>query len=223
MLDTFIKKYKEDRDSTIIVTTTKAKTDKVNFDIQMMLLKEGLIDESSSYITKPSNTAGKFYKMYIGDNVMILTNNYNAKNFTDKTYEDLEDFIFEEDKRKSKLENSPIFNGEIYTIKDIVGDYVILSNKDGDVLIDDLSLECSLAYCSNCHKLQGSTMANALIYHTSDYTDRHIMCSSQWLYTGYTRAKKYLGIFTDEYKNLSIGARTNAIDEKVTILELIMK
>ena len=223
MLDTFIKKYKEDRDSTIIVTTTKAKTDKVNFDIQMMLLKEGLIDESSSYITKPSSTAGKFYKMYIGDNVMILTNNYNAKNFTDKTYEDLEEFIFEEDKRKSKLENSPIFNGEIYTIKDIVGDYVILSNKDGDVLIDDLSLECSLAYCSNCHKLQGSTMANALIYHTSDYVDRHIMCSSQWLYTGYTRAKKYLGIFTDEYKNLSIGARTNAIDEKVTILELIMK
>lgn len=223
MLDTFIKKYKEDRDSTIIVTTTKAKTDKVNFDIQMMLLKEGLIDESSSYITKPSSTAGKFYKMYIGDNVMILTNNYNAKNFTDKTYEDLEEFIFEEDKRKSKLENSPIFNGEIYTIKDIIGDYVILSNKDGDVLIDDLSLECSLAYCSNCHKLQGSTMANALIYHTSDYTDRHIMCSSQWLYTGYTRAKKYLGIFTDEYKNLSIGARTNAIDEKVTILELIMK
>ena len=50
-----------------------------------------------------------------------------------------------------------------------------------------------------------------------------MMLSAQWLYTAYTRAKKFLSIHTDEFSNISKGVRKNAVDEKCTILELLMK
>jgi ATP-dependent exoDNAse (exonuclease V) alpha subunit len=50
-----------------------------------------------------------------------------------------------------------------------------------------------------------------------------MMCSSQWVYTAFTRAKSFLSIHTDKYSNISKAVRKNAIDEKVTIIELLMK
>lgn len=222
MLDTFIKKYKEDKDSTIIVTTTKGKSDKINFDIQSKLIQEGLINDNNKYITKPSSTKGRFYTIYIGDSIMVLKNNYDAKAFNGN-YDIFNPLTDEEERELKNAKKSPIFNGEIYTVEEIMGEYIILKNKYGSVFIDIEDLECSLAYCSNCHKCQGSGFNNTLIHHTSEYVDRYMLVSAQWEYTAFTRAKKYLGIFTDEYKNLSLAAKNNAIDDKVTILELIMK
>lgn len=223
MLDSFINKYKEDRESSIVVTTTKAKTDMINFDIQARLIKEKLIDDKSPYIVKPSNTKGKVYKMYIGDSVMVLKNNYQSKDFTDRK---LEEFLIEEEgevEYKIVTQPTPIFNGEIYTVKEIYDDYTVLTDKYGDVIVETEELECCLAYASNCHKMQGSGLPNIFVYHTSDWVDTNMMVSAQWVYTAFTRAKKFLSIHTDKYSNISKGARTNAIDKKVTIIELLMK
>ena len=64
---------------------------------------------------------------------------------------------------------------------------------------------------------------NIFVYHTSDWVDTNMMCSSQWIYTAFTRAKSFLSIHTDKYSNISKAIRKNATDEKVTILELLMK
>ncbi len=219
LLSSFIERYKADRDSTIVVTTTKAKTDKLNFDIQELLIDEKIIDSKMPYIIKPSNTKGKMYKMYINDNVMILKNNYGAMDFTDMNFKN---FYNEEGELQVKTQPSPLFNGEIYTIVEIENGYVRLRDKYGDKVVEEDVLECCLAYASNCHKLQGSGMNNVFIYHTSDWVDKNMMISSQWLYTAYTRSKKFLSIHTDEYRNISIGVKTDAVDEKVTIIELMM-
>ena len=100
-----------------------------------------------------------------------------------------------------------------------------LNITDGieDVIVEIELLDCCLAYCSNCHKTQGATIKNVFVYHTSDWVDNNMMLSAQWLYTAYTRAKSFLSIHTDEYSNISKGVRKNAIDEKCTIIELLMK
>lgn len=225
LLKDFIEKYKEDKDSTIVVTTTKAKTDMLNFDIQNKLISEGLLDNKQPYIVKPSSTKGKPYKMYVGDNIMVLKNNQTSREFNDKK---LSDYLTEDEYGNVvymiATEKMPIFNGEIYTIKDVYEEgFVLLTDGKNDIIVEVNLLECCLAYASNCHKLQGSGMNNVYIYHTSDWVDNNMMLSAQWLYTAYTRAKKHLSIHTDEYSNISKGARKNAIDEKVTILELLMK
>jgi exodeoxyribonuclease V alpha subunit len=225
MLKDFIEKYKEDKNSTIIVTTTKAKTDMLNFDIQNKLIQEGLVNDKSPYIIKPSSTKGKVYKMYIDDNVMVLKNNHTSKRFNGetlnkyKTEDEYGNVVY-----NITTEQMPIFNGEIYTIKNVYDEgYVLLTDDKNDIIVDIESLECCLAYASNCHKLQGSSANNVYVYHTSEWVDTQMMCSAQWLYTGYTRAKKLLSIHTDQYSNISKGVRKNAVDEKVTILELLMK
>ena len=225
MLKTFIEKYKEDKDSTLVVTTTKAKTDMVNFDVQAKLIKEGIIDNTKPYIVKPSNTKGKPYKMYIDDNVMILKNNYTSREFNDRK---LEDFLCEDEFGETtyeiNTEKMPIFNGEIYTIKEIYKEgFIVLTDGTENIIVEIELLDCCLAYCSNCHKTQGSTIKNVFVYHTSDWVDNNMMLSAQWLYTAYTRAKSFLSIHTDEYSNISKGVRKNAIDEKVTIIELLIK
>lgn len=225
LLDTFIKKYKEDKDSTLVVTTTKAKTDMINFDIQARLIKEGIIDNKKPCIVKPSNTKGKPYRMYIDDNIMVLKNNYTSREFKDKK---LENFIdVDEDGSVTygiTTEKLPIFNGEIFTIKHIYEEgFIVLTDGTEDIIVEIETLDCCLAYASNCHKTQGATINNVFIYHTSDWVDKQMMLSAQWLYTAYTRAKSFLSIHTDEYSNISKGVRKNAIDEKCTIIELLMK
>lgn len=242
MIDSFIEEYKNDNTSSIVVTTTKAKTDRINFDIQERLINEKLVDDSKPFIEKTSNTKGKIYKMYEGDYIMVLKNKYNVINFTGKDKNDFFlDEIFEGENPfevsyeyldEDEIMPSPqplfngsetdIFNGEIYLIKEIFDKYIILSNEDGDVLLCHEDLNCQLAYSCNCHKLQGSGFKNVFVYTTDEYIDRIFMVNRQWLYTAYTRAKERLRIHTNKFSNLSTGISKNAIDEKVTLIDYCM-
>lgn len=213
MINTFVEKFKDDK-STIVATTTKATTDKINFDIQEKLIKQGLLKKGRDYIQKPSSTKGKVYKMYIGDYIMVLKNNYHCTYCTDFMMED----FYEEDEEVSS-ESASIFNGEIYKVKDIIDKYTILTDGYVDILVETSDLDCQLAYCSNVHKLQGSGFNNVFVYTTDSYVDRKMIISREWLYTAYTRSKKMLSIHTNKYYNLMEGVERRAIDEKVTLIE----
>ncbi|MEG1597332.1 MAG: AAA family ATPase [Bacilli bacterium] len=229
MLDSFIEDYKKDKNSSIIATTTKSKSDNINFDIQDILISEGLINTKEDCITKPSNIKGKMFKMYVGNHIMVLKNNYNCINCDGVKKEDLfktnpfnenEDSIV--DIKEMLKEEDEIFNGEIYLIECIVGKYVLLTDGNKSLLVESKNLDCTLAYSCNVHKLQGSGFKNVYVYHTSDYVDTNIMVSKQWMYTAYTRAKVKLSIHTDVYRNLTKGINRDAIDEKCTIVEYVM-
>ena len=213
MINTFVEKFKDDK-STIVATTTKATTDKINFAIQEKLIKQGLLKKGRDYIQKPSSTKGKVYKMYIGDYIMVLKNNYHCTYCTDFMMED----FYEEDEEVSS-ESASIFNGEIYKVKDIIDKYTILTDGYVDILVETSDLDCQLAYCSNVHKLQGSGFNNVFVYTTDSYVDRKMIISREWLYTAYTRSKKMLSIHTNKYYNLMEGIERRAIDEKVTLIE----
>lgn len=228
MIKSFIEKFQENPSSTIVVTTTKANTDMINFDIQKKLIEMKLLKKSKEYISKPSNTNGRNYEMYIGDYIMILSNNYNCTDFTGHTKEDwrtlqlikeLGEYSEETRDLYGFMKNVPIFNGEIYKIKDIFDGMAIISDGKCDILIENNDVNCQLAYASNCHKCQGSTFYNVFVYTTDSYVDRKMIVSREWLYTAYSRAKGYLGIHTNKYYNLSEGIKRKAIDEKVTLIE----
>ena len=214
MINTFVEKFKDDK-STIVATTTKATTDKINFAIQEKLIKQGLLKKGRDYIQKPSSTKGKVYKMYIGDYIMVLKNNYHCTYCTDFMMED----FYEEDEEEVRSESASIFNGEIYKVKDIIDKYTILTDGYVDILVETSDLDCQLAYCSNVHKLQGSGFNNVFVYTTDSYVDRKMIISREWLYTAYTRSKKMLSIHTNKYYNLMEGIERRAIDEKVTLIE----
>lgn len=223
MIKSFVEKFRENPNSTIVATTTKAHTDRINFDIQKMLIREKLLKETKDMITKPSSTKGEMYKIYIGDYIMILKNNYNCTLYTDK---DRNDFYIDEVFENADVpigDETSVFNGEIYKVKDIFDKHIIITDGEIDILVEHQNLECQLAYASNVHKLQGSTVQNVFVYTTSSFVDRKMITSREWLYTAVTRSKKLLCIHTDEYTNLSGAIRRKAINEKITLIEYFNK
>lgn len=235
MINTFIEKYKEDPTSSIVCTTTKNKVDKINFDIQEILIEQGLVSNKGLSITKPSSTKGKYYEIFVGDYIMVLKNNYSVLDFTNHTKED----YYRRAKKNIPIDQAPdesmifevdsIFNGEIYKVIDIFPNNptddedeslaIVFSDGKKDILVEVKDLECQLAYASTGHKLQGSGFPNVFVYFDSSYVDRVFMNSKQWLYTACTRSKKFLSIHTDDYKALAMAIKKDSIDEKITLID----
>ena len=180
MINTFIEKYKEDPTSSIVCTTTKNKVDKINFDIQEILIEQGLVSNKGLSITKPSSTKGKYYEIFVGDYIMVLKNNYSVLDFTNHTKED----YYRRAKKNIPIDQAPdesmifevdsIFNGEIYKVIDIFPNdpsdeedeslAIVFSDGKKDILVEVKDLECQLAYASTGHKLQGSGFPNVFVY-----------------------------------------------------------
>lgn len=234
MIKSFIEKYKEDPTSSIVCTTTKQKVDRVNFDIQEILIQEGFINTNKPSITKPSSTKGKYYEIFIGDYIMILKNNYEVLDFTGHTREDYwnrqrKDIPTEEPDESMIFGVESVFNGEIYKVIDIFeadlydeeDESMVIVFTDGkkNIAVNVKELECQLAYASTGHKLQGSGFPNVFVYFDTSYVDMMFMNSKQWLYTACTRSKKFLSIHTNDYKALASAIRKDAIDEKITLID----
>lgn len=217
MIKSFVEKFVEEK-SSIVVTTTKANTDMINFDIQEMLLQQKILKPSENFIIKPSSTKDKYYKIYENDYVMVLKNNYDCVeyNYTIEEFDEVTSEDFE-----GEFNNIAIFNGEIYRVKLIKNGLVILTNEKTDILVEIEELQCQLAYASNCHKCQGSGFKNVFVYTSSSYVDRKMITSSEWLYTAYTRSKEFLSIHTEQFSNLREGINRKAINEKVTLIEYL--
>ena len=217
MIKSFVEKFVEEK-SSIVVTTTKANTDMINFDIQEMLLQQKILKPSKEFMIKPSSTKDKYYKIYENDYVMVLKNNYDCVEY-DYSVEEFDEVTSED--FEGSFNDIAIFNGEIYRVKLIRNGLVILTDEETDILVEIDELQCQLAYASNCHKCQGSGFKNVFVYTSSSYVDRKMITSSEWLYTAYTRSKEFLSIHTEQFSNLREGINRKAINEKVTLIEYL--
>ena len=231
MIKSFIEKYKEDPTSSIVCTTTKQKVDRINFDIQEMLIEEGFISNKGLSINKPSSTKGKYYEIFINDYIMILKNNYEVLDFTGHTREDyyrrqIKDI---EPDESTIFGVESVFNGEIYKVIDIFENdptddedesmVIVFTDGKKNIAVNVKEIECQLAYASTCHKLQGSGFPNVFVYFDSSYVDMNFMLSKNWLYTAMTRSKKFLSIHTNDYRALASAIRKDAVDEKITLID----
>lgn len=114
---------------------------------------------------------GLKYTLRINDKVINVKNDYNATDEDD--------------------EPSPIFNGNIGKIVDIVPkEYIVVDFiQQGRVVVPyDIVPNIELAYAVTAHKMQGSQSPYVIVaVDMGAYT----LLSREWIYTALTRAKKY--------------------------------
>ncbi|BAO04765.1 exodeoxyribonuclease V, alpha subunit [Clostridium botulinum B str. Osaka05] len=104
----------------------------------------------------------------INDRVMQVENNYKAVN--------------------SNFEEDVIFNGDIGTITEILGDTIYVEYDKKTIIYEKNELsQLQLAYAVSIYKLQGSQVKNIILFTPSSHT---FFLNKNLLYTGLTRARK---------------------------------
>ena len=170
----------------------------INREIQSMIKFE---DENPLKITYSDGI--KYDVLYhVGDRVIVMKNNYEAKTPEGNTIE--------------------IFNGNIGTViaKDNFRRQLIVRLAQGDVIIEgDMLLELQLGYAISCHRAQGSGFPYVIV---ACDPGAYQLLTKQWLYTALSRAKKYC-VLVGTDKSINQCIKTDRVTKKSTWLaELLM-
>lgn len=170
----------------------------INREIQSMIKFE---DENPLKITYSDGI--KYDVLYhVGDRVIVMKNNYEAKTPEGNTIE--------------------IFNGNIGTViaKDNFRRQLVVRLTQGDVVIEgDKLLELQLGYAISCHRAQGSGFPYVIV---ACDPGAYQLLTKQWLYTALSRAKKYC-VLVGTDKSINQCIKTDRVTRKSTWLsELLM-
>lgn len=170
----------------------------INREIQSMIKFE---DKNPLKITYSDGI--KYDVLYhVGDRVIVMKNNYEAKTPEGNTIE--------------------IFNGNIGTViaKDNFRRQLVVRLTQGDVVIEgDMLLELQLGYAISCHRAQGSGFPYVIV---ACDPGAYQLLTKQWLYTALSRAKKYC-VLVGTDKSINQCVKTDRVTRKSTWLaELLM-
>lgn len=142
-----------------------------------------------------------------GDKVMHIKNDYKA--------------VWLDGKYKP-IGKMGIFNGDTGIVKEIDLENRIIYVDYGEKIIEYYSGnfdQLELAYCITCHKSQGSQ--SKIVIGTMDIS-HYMNLKRSLLYTLITRASEYLYLVA-ERRALDIAIKNNALMQKKTFLELLLK
>ncbi len=170
----------------------------INREIQSMIKFE---DENPLKITYSDGI--KYDVLYhVGDRVIVMKNNYEARTPEGNTIE--------------------IFNGNIGTViaKDNFRRQLVIRLAQGDVVVEgDMLLELQLGYAISCHRAQGSGFPYVIV---ACDPGAYQLLTKQWLYTALSRAKKYC-VLVGTDKSINQCVKTDRVTRKSTWLsELLM-
>lgn len=170
----------------------------INREIQSMI-RFG--DENPLKITYSDGI--KYDVLYhVGDRVIVMKNNYDARTPEGDTIE--------------------IFNGNIGTVisKDNFRRRLVVRLAQGDVVLEgDMLLELQLGYAISCHRAQGSGFPYVIV---ACDPGAYQLLTKQWLYTALSRAKKYC-VLVGTDKSINQCIKTDRVTRKSTWLaELLM-
>ena len=170
----------------------------INREIQSVIKFE---DENPLKITYSDGI--KYDVLYhVGDRVIVMKNNYEARTPEGNTIE--------------------IFNGNIGTViaKDNFRRQLVVHLTQGDVIIEgDMLLELQLGYAISCHRAQGSGFPYVVV---ACDPGAYQLLTKQWLYTALSRAKKYC-VLVGTDRSINQCVKTDRVTKKSTWLaELLM-
>ncbi len=179
-------------------------TFKINLEVQKILRekKRGLSKRKSNSITLHSGTKNE-YKIFEGDKVINIKNNYNTVNKEGK--------------------NSPIFNGNLGTVKEIdnINKTLLIDFENiGQVIVPSGHIGyIELGYAITVHKSQGSGFKTVIC--ALDYSHFSLL-NKEMVYTMLTRTKKKC-YFCVQNKALRYAINRSNIKTKQTFLSEMLK
>lgn len=195
---------------------TKKLTSKINLDIQRGLIKKGKLKEDEDFIEvftelKDDNNKKIRMKLFKGDVCLIVKNNYNI-------------LTFDEFMNNLEYGSATLFNGNTVIIKEVYTDACLIETEDGEELvIRDESYEIiAPGYSYSIHKSQGSSIKHCYIYLENNYVTKNMLLVNEALYTAISRAKSTCEMYVEDYSVLSKAIKNKEINNRQTILELLI-
>lgn len=174
-------------------------TYKLNNRIQKYIRDiEGLSEDDDHVVIGEDDKA---YRLYVGDKVMNVKNNYNT---TDEVGSPV-----------------PIMNGNQGIIKKIIDNEILIVEFErlGEVVIPKECLsDIELAYACTTHKLQGSGIKYVICGLDSSH---YVMLNKEMLYTMMTRAKKYCVIVGENSAIRQACANSGVKNKKTFLCDLL--
>lgn len=174
-------------------------TYKLNNRIQKYIRDiEGLSEDDDHVVIGEDDKA---YRLYVGDKVMNVKNNYNT---TDEVGSPV-----------------PIMNGNQGIIKKIIDNEMLIVEFErlGEVVIPKECLsDIELAYACTTHKLQGSGIKYVICGLDSSH---YVMLNKEMLYTMMTRAKKYCVIVGENSAIRQACANSGVKNKKTFLCDLL--
>lgn len=140
-------------------------------------------------------------KIYVGDKVINLKNNYSSKDINKK--------------------NKPVWNGSIGKVVSIEKDYCIIDFTGiGEVVINNTEYgNINLGYAISCHSSQGSQWRRVIC---AMDMGAYMLLNVEILYTAITRASEHCSLII-EHKAMNLALRKVEQKTKQTLLPLFLK
>jgi len=195
---------------------TKKLTSQINLDIQRGLIKKGKLKEDEDFIevftdVKDDKNKRVRMKLFKDDVCLIIKNNYNILTF--------DEYMLNKDYGTATL-----FNGNTVIIKEVYTDACLVITEDGEELVikDDSYDIIAPGYSYSVHKSQGSSIKHCYIYLENNYVTKNMLLVNEALYTAISRAKSTCEMYVEDYSVLSKAIRNKEINNRQTILELLI-
>ena len=195
---------------------TKKLTSQINLDIQRGLIKKGKLKEDEDFIevftdVKDDKNRRIRMKLFKDDVCLIIKNNYNILTF--------DEYMLNKDYGTATL-----FNGNTVIIKEVYTDACLVITEDGEELVikDDSYDIIAPGYSYSVHKSQGSSIKHCYIYLENNYVTKNMLLVNEALYTAISRAKSTCEMYVEDYSVLSKAIRNKEINNRQTILELLI-
>ncbi|MCI9304046.1 MAG: AAA family ATPase [Clostridium sp.] len=140
-------------------------------------------------------------RIFVGDKVINLKNNYGAKN--------------------AKGKRTGVWNGSIGIVEKILDNELLIDFVGiGKIIIEkEYFKNINLAYAITCHSSQGSQWERIIC--TFDFS-AYILLNVEMIYTALTRASKHCSLIIEK-KALDFAARTIEQKTKQTLLPIFLK
>lgn len=139
-------------------------------------------------------------RIYVGDKVINLRNNYNSMNIEE--------------------ENCPVWNGSIGKVIEIQEDYCVIDFIGiGKVIVEESDYNnINLGYAISCHSSQGSQWSRVIF--AMDMS-AYMLLNVEILYTGITRASKNCSLIV-ESRALQLAMKKVEQNTKQTLLPMFL-
>lgn len=217
MIDDFVNSFDvNNKLDYVALGCTKKLTSKINLDIQKGLIEKGKLKEDEDFIevfTEIKDNNGKRIRMKLfkDDVCLIVKNNYNILTF--------DEYMLNKDYGTATL-----FNGNTVIIKEVYTDACLVITEDGEELVvkDDNYDIIAPGYSYSVHKSQGSSIKHCYIYLENNYVTKNMLLVNEALYTAISRAKSTCEMYVEDYSVLSKAIRNKEINNRQTILELLI-